>query len=66
VDVKKYLLDKIVRLSFVPENSLTNIPDWMSVAPEEQSKGVSVACANAGEKCFVSEFRREFGNSWHD
>jgi hypothetical protein len=49
VDVKKYLLHKIVRLSFVPENSSTNIPDRMSVSPEEQSKGVSVACANVGQ-----------------
>jgi hypothetical protein len=53
VDVEKYFLDKILRLSFVPENSLTNVPDWASVAPEEQPKSLTVSCANVGKKGFV-------------
>jgi hypothetical protein len=35
VDIKKDLLDKIVRLGFVPENPLTDISHEMSITPEE-------------------------------
>jgi hypothetical protein len=46
VDVKKYLLDKIVRLSFVPENSLTNISDWMSVTPKKERQRFAITNLN--------------------
>lgn len=53
MDVEEYLLHKIVCLGFIPENPSTNIPDQMSVSPEEQSKSVVVTRTNLGEKGFV-------------
>jgi hypothetical protein len=35
VNVKKYFLDKIVRLGFVPENPLADVSDEMGIASEE-------------------------------
>jgi len=46
VDIKKYLLDKVVCLGLVSQNPLANIPDRYSVPTEEQCKSFVVACAN--------------------
>jgi hypothetical protein len=57
VDVDEYFLDKVICLSFVPENSLTDISDSMSVAPEEQRKSVTVACLDACNQRLICKFR---------
>jgi hypothetical protein len=56
MDVEEYLLHKIVCLGFIPENPSTNIPDQMSVSPEEQSKSVVVAMLDACDKSFIVGF----------
>jgi hypothetical protein len=56
VDIKKHLLDEIVSLGFVPENPLTDISHKMSITSEEQSKGLTVARADIGQKRFVGKF----------
>jgi len=57
VDVEKYLLDKVLGLSFISENSLANIPDGTSVASKEQCESLTVVGANFTEKCLVGKFR---------
>jgi hypothetical protein len=66
VDIKKHLLDEIVCLGFVPENPLTDISHKMSITPEEQSKGLTVARADTGEKRFVGEFCWRCRDSLHE
>jgi len=41
----------------IPENSFTNVPDEMSVTPEEQSESLTVTCEEVSEEGFVGEFR---------
>jgi hypothetical protein len=43
MDIQKYLLDKIVGLSFVAKNSLANIPDGTRIASKEQGKSLTLA-----------------------
>jgi hypothetical protein len=56
MDVEKHLLDKIICLSFVPQNPLANIANGTSAAPEQRSKGISIAGANLRKKNFVGQF----------
>ncbi len=56
MNVEEYLLNKIFRLSFVPENSPTNIPHRMSIEPEERRKRVAVTVLDACDKNFIVGF----------
>jgi hypothetical protein len=63
VDVQKYLLDKIVRLSFVTENTLANISNGMRVTSKEQAQCITVPCLNTPKKGVVKSFETLRRNS---
>src|SRR5258708_4675234 len=43
---EKDLLDEIIRLSFIPQNAVSDIPHWASVAAEEQAQRFPLSIAN--------------------
>jgi len=58
VDVEKYLLDKVLGLSFISENSLANIPDGTRIASKEQGKCVAITSAYPCQQQLVGGLRR--------
>jgi len=58
VDVEKYLLDKILGLSFVSENSLANVPDGTSEASKEHCESLTVTSSNARNQSLIVAFYR--------
>jgi len=47
MNVKKYFLNEVIRLSWIAKNSLANVPDGTSITSEEQSKGITVSGLDA-------------------
>ena len=62
VNVEKYLLDKIFRFGFVPDNPLTHTSHEAGVASKKKRQRISVASLNTPDQRIVRNFKRRFRN----
>ena len=51
------ILYQIIRLRWVPENSLRDTPNHSGIAPEQDRERLPVTGCNSGEKRLVTNFR---------